>query len=81
MRSSNVGRSQYRGARSRPVLAGLTVILVDDGLATGSTMQAAVVALRRLDPARIIVAAPVAARETVARLASYADEVVVGDGA
>jgi predicted phosphoribosyltransferase len=67
---------QYRGVRSRPGLAGLTVILVDDGLATGSTMQAAVMALRRLEPARIIVAAPVAARETLARLATDADEVV-----
>jgi putative phosphoribosyl transferase len=67
---------QYRAGRARPVLAGLIVILVDDGLATGSTMQAAVAALRHLDPARIIVAAPVAAPETVARLASCADEVV-----
>jgi predicted phosphoribosyltransferase len=68
--------THYRGTRPRPGLAGLTVILVDDGLATGSTMQAAAVALRHLDPARIIVAAPVAAPATVTRLARYADEIV-----
>jgi predicted phosphoribosyltransferase len=67
----------YRGARPHPAIAGLTVILVDDGLATGATMQAAAVALRRFNPARIVVAAPVAARETAARLALDADEVVV----
>jgi putative phosphoribosyl transferase len=66
----------YRGARPRSSIAGLTIILVDDGLATGSTMQAALVALRRLHPARIVAAAPVAAGATAARLASYADEVV-----
>jgi putative phosphoribosyl transferase len=66
----------YRGARPQPSIAGLTIILVDDGLATGSTMQAALVALRRLHPARIVAAAPVAARATADRLASYADEVV-----
>jgi putative phosphoribosyl transferase len=66
----------YRGARADPAITGRTVILVDDGLATGATMQVAAVALRRFDPARIIIAAPVAARETAARLASYADAVV-----
>ena len=52
------------------------MILVDDGLATGSTMEAAVLGLRRLNPARIVVAAPVGARETCERLRNIADEVV-----
>jgi len=52
------------------------VILVDDGLATGSTMEAAVLGLRRLNPARIVVAAPVGSRETCERLRNIADEVV-----
>lgn len=51
----------FRGGRPAPELGGRTVILVDDGLATGSTMQAAVAAVRRQNPARIIVAVPVAA--------------------
>jgi putative phosphoribosyl transferase len=54
----------YRGASPPLNVSGRTVILVDDGLATGSTMRAAVKALKILGPARIIVAAPVAARET-----------------
>jgi putative phosphoribosyl transferase len=57
-------------------LAGRTVIVVDDGLATGSTMRAAVKALRRRDPARIVVAAPVGAAETCRVLATEADQVV-----
>src|SRR5262245_6968677 len=65
----------YRGGRSLPDVRGRIVILVDDGLATGSTMQAAVTALRRLEPARIVVAAPVGARETCERLGRIADEV------
>ena len=54
----------YRGTSAPPNVKGRTVIIVDDGLATGSTMRAAVKALKNLGPARIIVAAPVAARET-----------------
>jgi predicted phosphoribosyltransferase len=54
----------YRGERDLPDLKGKTVILVDDGLATGATMRAAVLALRGLEPARIVVAVPVAAEET-----------------
>lgn len=54
----------YRGTAAPLNVSGSTVIIVDDGLATGSTMRAAVKALKNLGPARIIVAAPVAARET-----------------
>jgi predicted phosphoribosyltransferase len=66
----------YRGGRSLPVVRDRVVILVDDGLATGSTMQAAVTALRRLGPSRIVVAVPVGVRETCERLRRFADEVV-----
>jgi predicted phosphoribosyltransferase len=68
--------ARYRGQRPFPDVAGRIVILVDDGLATGATMEAGVLALRQLSPARIVVAAPVGARETCARLAAIADEVV-----
>jgi putative phosphoribosyl transferase len=66
----------YRGELPFPDLAGRVVIVVDDGLATGSTMRAAVRALRQMRPERIVVAAPVAARETCQSLAAEADEVV-----
>jgi erythromycin esterase-like protein/predicted phosphoribosyltransferase len=66
----------YRGNRRPPVVRDRTVILVDDGLATGSTMQAAVLALRQQAPARIVVAVPVGARDTCERLRQTADEVV-----
>ena len=52
------------------------MILVDDGLATGSTMRAAVLAARRLKPAHVVVAAPVAARDTCSDLREVADDVV-----
>jgi predicted phosphoribosyltransferase len=55
---------------------GRTVILVDDGLATGSTMRAAVAALRKLQPAKIVVAVPVAVRSTCEELAEEVDEIV-----
>jgi len=67
---------RYRGNRPPPDVAGNTVILVDDGLATGSTMLAAVAALRQEHPARIVVAVPVAAPETCDALRKVADEVV-----
>jgi putative phosphoribosyl transferase len=66
----------YRGDRPPPDLRGRTVILIDDGLATGSTMRAAVAALRRLDPARIVVAVPTAAAETCDALREEVDDVV-----
>jgi putative phosphoribosyl transferase len=69
----------YRGNMPLPELAGRTVIVVDDGLATGSTMQAAVGALRQGNPGRIIVAAPVAAVQTAIRLREAADSLVCLD--
>jgi putative phosphoribosyl transferase len=66
----------YRGDVPFPGLSDRTVIVVDDGLATGSTMRAAVRALRQMQPRRIVVAAPVAAVETFQSLRAEADEVV-----
>ena len=66
----------YRGDAPAPDYAVRTVIIVDDGLATGSTMRAAVAALRQLHPARIVVAVPVGAADTCRRLRKEADEVV-----
>ena len=66
----------YRGDRPPLDVRGRTVILVDDGLATGATMQAAIQALRPQQPARIVVAVPTAAWETCEALKVQADEVV-----
>ena len=68
----------YRGGRPPPDVRGRTVVLVDDGLATGSTMLAAVKALREQRPARIVVAVPTAAPEICEHLTHAADEVVCG---
>jgi putative phosphoribosyl transferase len=67
---------RYRGDRPLPDVRDRTVLLIDDGLATGSTMRAAVEALRRLAPARIVVAVPVADPATCAEMAAEADDVV-----
>jgi predicted phosphoribosyltransferase len=67
---------QYRGDRSPLDVRGKTVILVDDGLATGSTMRAAAAALRKAGAARIIVAVPVASRATCDQLREEGNEVV-----
>ena len=66
----------YRGDRPPPEVRGRTVILVDDGLATGASMRAAVAALRAQNPARIVVAVPTAAPETCAAFESEVDEVI-----
>jgi predicted phosphoribosyltransferase len=66
----------YRGDRPPPDVRGKTAILVDDGLATGSTMRAAIAALRAQHPARIVVAVPVGAPDTCAEFKEEADEVI-----
>jgi len=66
----------YRGDRPAPDVKGKTVILVDDGLATGSTMRAAAAALRRQRPARIVVAVPVSAPQTCDEYRMGVDEIV-----
>jgi putative phosphoribosyl transferase len=66
----------YRDDRPAPDVAGRTVILVDDGLATGSTMLAAIHALRQQDPGRIVVAVPVADADVCHGLRAVADEVI-----
>ncbi len=66
----------YRGDRPAPDVEGHTVILVDDGLATGSTMRAAVAALRRQRPAHVIVAVPVSSQRTCDEFREEVDEIV-----
>jgi predicted phosphoribosyltransferase len=66
----------YRGQRPRPELTGKVVLVVDDGLATGATMWAAVAAIRRPRPARVVVAVPVAAASICQALEQAADEVI-----
>ncbi len=66
----------YRGDRPYPDLGGKTVVLVDDGLATGATMRAAIDAVRARGPAAIVLAVPVAPPDTIARLAPLVDEIV-----
>src|SRR5690606_7129074 len=66
----------YRGGRAAPRVRGRVAILVDDGVATGSTIRAAIAALRRQEPERIIVAVPVAPPDVCEMLAQEADEAV-----
>lgn len=66
----------YRGERPPPEIGGRTVLLVDDGLATGSTMRAAAAALRAQQPARLAVAVPVAAPDTCDEFQSEVDEII-----
>jgi predicted phosphoribosyltransferase len=68
----------YRADRPSEPVAGRTAIVVDDGVATGSTMTAAVTAVRRLGPRRIILAAPVASREAAEALGKLVDTCVWG---
>jgi predicted phosphoribosyltransferase len=67
----------YRDGRPPPDVEGHTVLLIDDGLATGASMYAAILALRALSPKKIVVAVPVAPPDTVMQLQQYADDVVV----
>jgi len=66
----------YRGGRPAPEVAGKTVIVVDDGIATGYTLRASLESLRQRHPDRLVAAAPVAARDSVEMLKAFADEVV-----
>lgn len=67
---------RYRGGRALPDLAGRDVVVVDDGLATGVTAEAALLSLRKRRPGRLVLAAPVCARDTATRLAGMADDLV-----
>jgi len=69
----------YRGSTAPPSVRGRTVVLVDDGVATGSTMRAAAAALRRMDPARIVVAVPVGAADSCRDFGEVVDEVVCAE--
>jgi len=69
----------YRGNRASLDIGGRTAILVDDGIATGSSIRAAISALRHLQPARLVVAAPVAPLSTCARLRQEVDDLVCVD--
>lgn len=69
-------RTLYLGERKPVPVAGRTAILVDDGIATGATMRAALAATRKRKPARLVLAVPVAPPDTIARLSAEADEIV-----
>src|SRR5437762_12081845 len=69
----------YRGERPEPDVRGKTAILVDDGLATGSTMRAAAAALRQQNPARIVVAVPVSASQTCDQYRMGVDEIICAE--
>ncbi len=68
--------STYRNNQPQPILKGKTIILVDDGIATGATMRAAIQALRQKEPAAIVVAVPVAAPSTCKEISELADRLV-----
>jgi predicted phosphoribosyltransferase len=68
----------YRGSESPPDVRDRTVVLVDDGLATGATMRAALEAIRRLSPREVIVAVPIGARSVCDSLNAHADRVICG---
>lgn len=69
-------RKRYVGRRGHPELAGHTLIVVDDGIATGATIRAALEAMRRRQPARLVLAVPVAPTDTLQKLRDAADEIV-----
>jgi putative phosphoribosyl transferase len=78
MEELRLAEKQYRAAREFPDLQGKTIVLVDDGLATGATMRAATRAVRQLQPRTVIVAVPVAAESSCRELRGEADEVICG---
>jgi putative phosphoribosyl transferase len=67
---------EYRAGRGMPEVEGRTVLLVDDGLATGATMRAAAAAIRAHDPDRLVIAVPVAAPETCEEFRGEVDDIV-----
>lgn len=67
---------RYRGERAPPRVKGRTVILVDDGVATGATAQAAIMSVRAQIPGRLVFAVPVGPPETIERLGGYVDDIV-----
>lgn len=69
-------RALYLGRRSHPDIAGRTAIVVDDGVATGATTRAALRAVRARQPARVVLAVPVAPTDVLAALGTDADEIV-----
>jgi len=66
----------YRGTRPRLEIAGKTVIIVDDGIATGSTMKAAAMSARTMKASNVVIAAPVASPEAVRELSEFSDKIV-----
>lgn len=68
---------RFRQVKAKVSLKGKTVVVTDDGVATGATMQAALLAIRKENPKKVIAAIPVAAKESLKALTKYADEVIV----
>lgn len=68
--------TKYRGNRTFPSLRDKTVILVDDGIATGATMKAAIMAIRQLQPTKIVIAVPVAEKAMCDRMAALVDTLI-----
>jgi predicted phosphoribosyltransferase len=69
----------YRGDRPYPALEGMIVVIVDDGVATGSTVRAAILSAREMGSAKVVLAVPVGPRETISRFAGIADRVICLD--
>ena len=75
----NRRQTVYRGDRPKPAIQGRTIILIDDGLATGATMRAAIAALHKQQPAKIVVAVPVSSEQTYQDIKSLIDEIICAD--
>ncbi|NEU71519.1 phosphoribosyltransferase [Hassallia byssoidea VB512170] len=75
----NRRQTVYRGDRPKLAIAGRTIILIDDGLATGATMRAAIAALHKQQPAKIVVAVPVSSPQTYQEIKSLVDEIICAD--